>query len=92
MAVSFLCRYHERIAQSRKAYYMMQIDKRVIHMRCGAKCFIVEIEKSGEKKHVFVTARTPAGARKIIRKEYGNVISIISVKDRKKDEKGTAKK
>lgn len=49
-------------------------------MKCGAKCFIVTLEKDGVTKHDRVTARTTAAARKIIRRTYGNAIEIISVR------------
>lgn len=50
-------------------------------MRCGAKCFIVEMEKNGRMKREFVTARTPAGARKLIRGAYGRETIIASVRE-----------
>ncbi len=53
-------------------------------MRCGAKCFLVEIEAQGEKQMMPITARTPAEARKRIRLEYGTEASILSVKEEKK--------
>ena len=62
-------------------------EKRVIggkQMRCGAKCFLVEIEAQGEKQMMPITARTPAEARKRIRLEYGAEASILSVKEEKK--------
>ncbi|MBU9723854.1 MULTISPECIES: hypothetical protein [Bacillaceae] len=53
-------------------------------MRCGSKCFIVELEIEGEKQRKSVTARTPVDARKTIRNEYGKGIEIISVLEEKK--------
>jgi hypothetical protein len=53
-------------------------------MRCGAKCFIVEMEIKGEKQIQSVTARTPVEARKTIRGEYGTETSILSVTEEKK--------
>ncbi len=48
-------------------------------MRCGAKCFIVEIETSTGRITKRVNARTPAGARKVIRATYEDIIQITSV-------------
>lgn len=48
-------------------------------MRCGTKCFLVEMEENGEKKVQPVIARTPAEARKQIRYQYGVGIRILSV-------------
>lgn len=53
-------------------------------MRCGAKCFIVEMEVDGEKKTLPVNARTPAGARKVIRGAYGKDAEIFSVRAERK--------
>ena len=53
-------------------------------MRCGSKCFLVEIERKGEKETKAVTARTPVDARKTIRLEYGVEAQIISVREEKK--------
>ncbi|WP_085992087.1 hypothetical protein [Oceanobacillus senegalensis] len=52
-------------------------------MRCGAKCFHVQIETDGEDQMKFVYARTPAEARKNFRKEYGEDPHIVSVRERK---------
>lgn len=53
-------------------------------MRCGAKCFLVEIEgQNGELTMKRVHARTPAGARKIVRTSCGNDTHIITVKEQK---------
>lgn len=54
-------------------------------MMCGSKCFIVEIERDGVKQTRPVNARTPAGARKVIRGEPGAEVKILSVKEEKKD-------
>lgn len=51
-------------------------------MRCGATCFIVEIVGNGEKTVKEVTARTPAEARKIIRREYGRETNVLKVKQK----------
>lgn len=48
-------------------------------MKCGAKCFLVEIEENGQKRKVPVIARTPVAARKVIRKELGPETKLIRV-------------
>lgn len=48
-------------------------------MRCGARCFTVELETEGQKKSIPVIARTSVEARKAIRIEYGKAATIISV-------------
>ena len=53
-------------------------------MRCGSKCFLVEMEVNGEKQVKPVTARTPVDARKTIRLEYGAEAQILSVLEEKK--------
>lgn len=53
-------------------------------MRCGAKCFLVEVEAQGIRQITPVTARTTAEARKRIRLEYGQGASILTVKEEKK--------
>jgi len=52
-------------------------------LRCGAKCFHVETEIDGEKLIESIRARTPAEARKTIRKEYGANTAVLSVRERK---------
>ena len=55
-------------------------------MRCGAKCFTVELESDGEKQTIPVIARTSVEARKAIRIEYGaeaNILSVRQGKDKK---------
>ncbi|MFS0821923.1 hypothetical protein [Bacillus sp. 1P02SD] len=54
-------------------------------MRCGAKCFLVEIEVGGETQVESVNARTPAEARKSIRKKHGTETQILAVKEEKKN-------
>ena len=54
-------------------------------MLCGAKCFIVEMELNGTKQIKEVKARTPIGARKVIRGEYGAGVEILSVKKEKRN-------
>ncbi|WP_202595382.1 hypothetical protein [Halalkalibacter okhensis] len=53
-------------------------------MRCGSKCFLVEMEIEGEKHTKSVTARTPVDVRKTIRKKYGNEAKVISVIEEKR--------
>ncbi|MEH7385097.1 hypothetical protein V7147_06735 [Bacillus sp. JJ1521] len=53
-------------------------------MRCGAKCFLVEIEVDGKTQIKPINARTPAEARKTIRKEIGAETQILAVKEEKK--------
>jgi hypothetical protein len=53
-------------------------------MRCGAKCFLVEVEVDGKTQVQSVNARTPAEARKNIRKELGTETQILAVKEEKK--------
>ena len=48
-------------------------------MRCGSKCFLVEIEVNGEKQSKSVITRTPVQARKMIRMEYGAAARIVKV-------------
>ncbi|QOR68016.1 hypothetical protein IM538_07755 [Cytobacillus suaedae] len=54
-------------------------------MRCGSKCFIVEMELKGQKQFKSVKAKTPIEARKAIRVEYGVEASILSVREEKKE-------
>ncbi|GGE57163.1 hypothetical protein GCM10011391_40070 [Pullulanibacillus camelliae] len=53
-------------------------------MRCGAKCFVAEMEVDGQKQVRPVTARTPADVRKTIRLEYGTGVTVLSVKEKRK--------
>lgn len=54
-------------------------------MRCGANCFLVEIEVKGVKQLQPVIARTPVEARKAIRIEFGEDAQIFAViKEKKK--------
>ncbi|UOE58664.1 hypothetical protein HPB58_15105 [Priestia filamentosa] len=53
-------------------------------MRCGSKCFIVEIEVEGQKQMKSVTARTSIEARKTIRGAYGTEAHILSVIEEKR--------
>jgi len=54
-----------------------------IPMMCGSRCFLVEMKLDGIKVVKRVTARTPVGARKVIRGKYGDVVEILSVKENK---------
>ena len=54
-------------------------------MMCGSKCFLVEMERNGTKQVMQVTARTPIGARKVVKREYGAGVEIISVKEEKRN-------
>ena len=56
-------------------------------MRCGAKCFTVEIECNGDKQSIPVTGRSSMEARKAVRIEYGEKINILSVKEDKRKSK-----
>lgn len=49
-----------------------------IHMKCGSKCFLVEVEINGEIRTERINERTPVGARKFIRGKYGDDAVIIS--------------
>lgn len=53
-------------------------------MQCGAKCFVVEIEKEGKTTQHAIDARSPASARKAIRRKYGKEIRILSALKKKK--------
>lgn len=50
-------------------------------MQCGAKCFIVEFESEGNKSSESVIARTPAAARKTLRRKYGKEMQVLTVKE-----------
>ena len=52
-------------------------------MMCGSKRFLVEMKQNGTKQIKQVAERTPAGARKEIRKEYGEKVEILSVRGQK---------
>lgn len=52
-------------------------------MRCGTKRYIANIEINGEKHIKPIIARTPAEARKSIRKTYGKNTIIHSVIEEK---------
>lgn len=48
-------------------------------MRCGTKRFLATIELDGKKESKTIIARTPAEARKNIRKSYGENTYIHAV-------------
>ena len=50
-------------------------------MMCGSKRFLVKIKLMGTNQIKQVAERTPAGARKAIREEYGDDVEILSVKE-----------
>lgn len=52
-------------------------------MRCGTNRYIAEIELDGKKVTKPIIARTPAEARKSIRKTYGQETYIYSVIEQK---------
>lgn len=52
-------------------------------MRCGTKRYIAEIELNSKKVTKPIIARTPAEARKSIRKTYGQETHIYSVIEQK---------
>lgn len=54
-------------------------------MRCGAKCFLVEMEVNGRVEVKPVNARSPMEARKTIRLEYGKETKVLSVTAEKKN-------
>lgn len=56
-----------------------KIGKEDFLMKCGAKCFIVELEIDGEIKKKSVFSRTPISARKTIRNAYGKEANILTV-------------
>ena len=54
--------------------------RKVISMKCGTKCFVVEAEINEKMQTIPVTARTATHARKVVRLEYGDQLKIISVR------------
>ena len=54
-------------------------------MKCGSKCFLVEVELNGEKKTKRINARTPVSARKVIRGQYGADAVILSAVEEKRN-------
>lgn len=53
-------------------------------MRCGAKCFQVQMDIDGKEEIKSTNARTPAEARKFIRAQLGEKVRILSVRERKR--------
>ena len=47
-------------------------------MKCGSKCFLVEVELNGEITTKRINARTPVSARKVIKGKYGADAVITS--------------
>lgn len=54
-------------------------------MKCGAKCFLVEIERQDKIETIPVNARTQAAARKVIRQTFGEHTHILSAKIEKRN-------
>lgn len=52
-------------------------------MKCGAKCFIVELEIAGEIAQKKVISRTPVSARRTIRNKYRKEVNILTVRKQK---------
>lgn len=53
-------------------------------MQCGAKCFLVEVERDGRVEQVQVTARSSVAARKTVRVQFDDIARIVSVREDKK--------
>lgn len=53
-------------------------------MRCGTKCFLVEVEVNGEVERKSVIARSQVEARKTIRTKFGADAQIVSVVEDKR--------
>ena len=70
--------------ENRYNYVRRFIYKERTNLRCGEKCFLVEIENDGKLLTQPINARTPAEARKTIRKVYGDKSPVISVRKRNK--------
>ena len=58
-------------------------------MKCGSKCFLVEVELNGEKITKRINARTPVSARKVIKGKYGADTVIISAVQEKRHSQST---
>lgn len=52
-------------------------------MRCGATCFVVEYEVHGERKKEYITTRTSAEARKVLRQQTNGLATAITVRRKK---------
>lgn len=53
-------------------------------MQCGSKCFIVTMEVDGERIEKTIRARTSIAARKRIRKQYGDDVTIVAAKEERR--------
>ena len=53
-------------------------------MQCGAKCFIVQVERDGKVESMPVTARSSVQARKKVRLQYEDVVKVLTVREDKK--------
>lgn len=53
-------------------------------MICGAQRYHVKTKENGEVQHEYVTARTPAEARKILRQKLGRDLEILSVREQRR--------
>lgn len=66
-------------------HYLYRIEGgRKSTLRCGTRRYIAEIEIDGQKETKPIIARTPAEARKNIRKTYGKDTAIYSVVEAKR--------
>lgn len=52
-------------------------------MQCGAKCFVVQIERAGKLETVEVKAKTVVAARKAVRVEFDDLERVVSVREGK---------
>jgi len=57
--------------------------KGAIHMVCGSKRYYAKVKYEGTEYTEPVSARTPAEARKAIRRKYGKEAEIIAVHEQK---------
>lgn len=53
-------------------------------MKCGSKCFLVEIEVNGERQTKKIRERSAIRARKAVRSELGSEAIILSAIEEKK--------
>jgi len=52
-------------------------------MVCGSKRYQAQVKYEGSVHNEMVTARTPAEARKAIRRKYGRAANILTVREQK---------
>lgn len=52
-------------------------------MVCGSKRYQAQVKYEGFVHNEMVTARTPAEARKAIRRKYGRTANILTVREQK---------